>query len=142
MNPEHSQPESTETDADTSVSLEASFASLSVGRSWLQGWADDVGIGFGQRRDEMQMVLMELLTNAIEASASSAPVVCELMSDDKNLGLRVMNANPSGNPVEIRKMPEPYALRGRGLALAQEMSDHLEISAVGSQVDISAYFNR
>lgn len=129
-------------EAITTMTLAASFAALAESRSWLQAWADETGLGFGERRDEMQLVLNELLTNAIEASGTSDPVQCELVTDEKAFVLRVMNQNPSGNPVEIRKMPDPYSLRGRGLALAQEMSDHLEINAVGPSVDIAAFFNR
>lgn len=124
------------------MTLAASFASLAESRSWLQSWADETGLGSGQCRDDMQLVLVELLTNAIEASDTSDHVQCELVTDDKNFVLRVINQNPNGHPVEIRKMPDPYSLRGRGLALAQEMADHLEINTVGQMVDISAFFNR
>lgn len=124
------------------MTIAASFASLAESRMWLQDWADETGLGFGERRDDMQLVLVELLTNAIEASDTTDNVHCELVTDDKSFVLRVVNQNPGGHPVEIRKMPDPYSLRGRGLALAQEMSDHLEINAVGSTVDIAAFFNR
>ncbi len=132
----------TDDEVVTSMTLGASFSALSQSRSWLQSWADETGLGFGEQRDEMQLVLTELLTNAIEASGETDPVQCELVTDEKAFVLRVINQNPNGNPVEIRKMPDPYSLRGRGLALAQEMSDHLEINAAGPCVDIAAFFNR
>ena len=85
-------------------------------------------------------MFVELLANAIEASRPTDAIVYSFISSETELVVRVENPNPFRQSVQLRSMPDPNAECGRGLALAQELADRVDIDWMGGQVSISAHF--
>lgn len=104
---------------------------------WLaKGWADRP-----DRHADVVLIFVELLTNAIVASPPNGTVRFSVRSTARGIAVRIVNQNTGLNPIEVQSMPEPDAVSGRGLALAQHYADLLEIHAAGAVVDISAHFH-
>ncbi len=118
----------------------ANMHQLRPGRDALRHWLSTLLGVSTTREDEMVLVFMELLANAIEACRPSDLVAYSFLADSKTLVVRVENPNPFEQSVELRKMPDPNAQSGRGLALAQHYADRVDIDWMGGSVSISAHF--
>ncbi len=120
--------------------IEANLQELSASRSDLTDWLESLGCVSSARAFEIALVFGELLTNAIEASNPSQTVDYRFHCDHAKIGVRVVNPNPGTSVVELQSMPDPLNESGRGLALAQEYADRLNLIELGSDVDIEALF--
>ncbi len=125
---------------DTVREVPATLRSLGDGRRELGSWLGQFpGLSAG-RCEEITLVFVELLANAVEASYPTDLVRYAFDRRGSELSLRVENDNPFGRSVELHSMPDPFAVEGRGLALAQQLADRVEINALGSSVIVSAHF--
>ena len=115
-------------------------AELADARSALDAWLEAHCVDWSARRDDIRLVFVELLTNAIDASSADGSVTFTFTDRGQEVVLRFQNKNDSLTPVELRSMPDPLVTEGRGLALAQVFADRLDIHALGEYVDITAHF--
>lgn len=120
----------------------ARLDTLGESRSRLTKWLSRIGPVDEERCDCMRLVLVELLANAIEASSTESVVTYEFTLANGEMAMRVANLNMTGSPIELRSMPRATATDGRGLALAQEYAERVDITAAGDSVDITAFFRR
>lgn len=118
----------------------ASLNELVAGRVALKRWLGDRKSEWPPPTDSMMLVFTELLTNAIEASGPDGTVSYAFQDNGCEIALRFVNTNPKSGAVELRSMPDAMATSGRGLALAQQFSDRLDINSLGAVVDIAAHF--
>ncbi len=122
--------------------MPATLGELGPARACLVEWLTALGDVSSVRGNDVMLVFVELLANAIEASRSSDAVAYSFSSTPTELVVRVENPNPFGQSVEVHTMPDPTAEGGRGLALAQQLSDRVDIDRMGGLVSISAHFRR
>ena len=111
-------------------------------RETVRQWLDQRGHIDAVRLHDIVLVFTELLANAIEAAPQSPTVEYRLELGSNSVTVRVLNHNDAQTPIDFRTMPGPFALEGRGLALAMHYADHLEIHSAGDLVDITAEFHR
>lgn len=111
-----------------SLELDAQLESVPRARHELARWMNWSGVP-AQIRDEMSLVVTELVTNAIEASpGSSAKVsVWSCLSPDDVI-LRVIDEGPGFDlPVGNLTVPQPATDRGRGLPIVRALMDHIAV---------------
>ncbi len=125
---------------DTVREVQATLGCLREGRRELRSWLGQFPGLSPSRCEEITLVFVELLTNAVEASYPTDTVRYAFDRRGRELSLRFENENPFGRSVELRSMPDPFAVEGRGLALAQQLADRVDIQAMGESVVISAHF--
>ena len=107
----------------------ATVAALPAVRRAVTQWVDPLGLD----EDEvgaLQVVVSELVANAVEASRPDDLVSVRLI--DRIDVVVVEVANPSGRskPVPIPPMADPLASRGRGLAIVRSLSTGLVLAEV------------
>lgn len=120
--------------------ISADLAELGPSRNRLSDWlAGRIGAEHEQIMD-ITLVFSELLTNAIEGSPRGDEVSYSYSDDAELITIRIVNQNVGEVPVMRESMPEPEALAGRGLVLAQELADRVVLSIAGRQVEVTAQF--
>jgi anti-sigma regulatory factor (Ser/Thr protein kinase) len=76
----------------------------------------------GLECDVAILLVSELVTNALEATPEGGRVAIRFRLTDSVLRVDVIDGAP-GRPA-TEGMPDPKSIRGRGLALVQELADH------------------
>ena len=121
--------------------ITADLAELGPSRNRLSYWlAGRIGPDHEQIMD-ITLVFSELLTNAIEGSPRGEEVSYSYIDDADSITIRIVNQNLGEVPVMGDSMPEPEALAGRGLVLAQQLADQVIFSVAGRQVEVTAQFS-
>jgi anti-sigma regulatory factor (Ser/Thr protein kinase) len=90
--------------------------------SWLGGLTlddDDAGT--------VQVVVSELVANAVEASHEGEEIHVHLARRDGAVTVEVVNPSQRTAPVPIPAMADPMATRGRGLAIVGSLADQLSL---------------
>jgi anti-sigma regulatory factor (Ser/Thr protein kinase) len=105
-----------------SIELAPEAGQLEHVRRLVADWARAVNAD----RDALSLIATELVTNALAATPPTEPVVVWLDHDDAEAQLSVVDGgrgirSPSFDP------PPPTSVRGRGLAIVDQLADRLEI---------------
>lgn len=87
--------------------------------------------------DRWPLIATELVTNAIEAmqlagESNTMTIRVEMQAHDDHVELVVTNPGPPMRAVDD-VMPNETSRRGRGLAMVQRLTDHLEVSHDGGR---------
>ena len=91
-----------------------------------------------QRGADVAIVVCELLTNSIEHGVG--PTEVTTWTDDGYLVFQVVNGGYLANPLAGRARPKPAQIRGRGLWIAHELTDLLQLRSNGSATIARASF--
>jgi anti-sigma regulatory factor (Ser/Thr protein kinase) len=75
--------------------------------------------------EDLILVINELTTNAIEASALGSDITVEVRIDGSHITVAVDNVGPPFTLPPKVELPDSARLRGRGLALTSRIVDHL-----------------
>ncbi len=75
----------------------------------------------------VQVVVSELVANAVEASRPGDEVDVHLVVHDGRLTVVVRNPSRRNQPVPIPAMADPLSPRGRGLAIVGSLAEHLDM---------------
>jgi anti-sigma regulatory factor (Ser/Thr protein kinase) len=110
----------------------ADEASLPALRQSVVGWLEPRRLG-EQDLSSVQVVVSELVMNAIEASRPGDEVAVRLACADHTLTVEVRNPSCRREPVPIPAMADPLAPRGRGLAIVGSLTDELSLREVDGQ---------
>lgn len=87
---------------------------------------------------DAQLVLSELISNAVDASPGEPYRVAASIQDD-HVSLEVTNSSAADLPSRQEWGPDDVlALRGRGLAIVHTLSDTVEVMTTGAEVTIVA----
>jgi anti-sigma regulatory factor (Ser/Thr protein kinase) len=78
----------------------------------------------------VQVVVSELVANAVEASVDGEKVSVRLTAAPDAVSVEVANRSGRTRPVPIPPMAEPLAPRGRGLAIVRSLSHDLALVEV------------
>ncbi len=127
---------------DVTATIPASLDQLSPARRHLQAWLAGLDLVPTEQCEAAALVFVELLTNGIDAAGAGSEIHYSFHAAPDELVLQVINGNPSGGAVQLRSMPDALATSGRGLALAQEFADRLDIHSAGAFVHVDAVFSR
>ncbi|SEM83281.1 ATP-binding protein [Streptacidiphilus jiangxiensis] len=85
----------------------------------------------------VQLLMTELLTNALDACGSDAPVVVVLHASTTYIDLDVHDPDSSSLPAADTGMPDEWAVSGRGLPLVEALSTppvRAEVTSLGKQI--------
>jgi anti-sigma regulatory factor (Ser/Thr protein kinase) len=96
--------------------LPALPASARTARRWVEGRLGDLGLA--RLEDLVLLLTSEVVTNAVTHAGTSAVLSLEKSGP----GVRVEVHDGSSEP-PVRREPSPDALRGRGVALLDDLSD-------------------
>lgn len=90
--------------------------------------------------ERIELVLSELLTNAVSASPRDAMITADVSYDDGHAVIRVHNfSGPQNPPVPAPPSNvDPASPRGRGLLIADELTTTLHIDERGPHVTVTA----
>jgi anti-sigma regulatory factor (Ser/Thr protein kinase) len=108
------------------LTLAADVESLPALRRSVAGWLKPRGLGESDL-SSVQVVLSELVANAIEASQAGDEVGVRLACAGPTLTVEVRNRSRRQEPVPIPTMADPLAPRGRGLAIVGSLTDQLSL---------------
>ena len=86
----------------------------------------------------VQVVLSELVANAVEASRPGEKVDVHLTLHDRRLTVEVRNPSRRREPVPIPAMADPLSPRGRGLAIVGSLAEHLALAEVDGRTVATA----
>ncbi|RKE03002.1 ATP-binding protein [Streptomyces sp. TLI_171] len=84
-----------------------------------------------------QLLMTELLTNALEACGPHAPVVAVVRVGEASISLAVHDPDVSHSLLAATPMPGPWAVSGRGLPLVEALGAgpvDVKVTALGKQV--------
>jgi anti-sigma regulatory factor (Ser/Thr protein kinase) len=120
--------------------IEPDMDQLALLRQELGRWLADRGAG-GSAVADVVLVATELSTNAIDANPA-ARVDVAAAADDDQVVLTVTNAASRPFRLDGPVAPaEPTGRRGRGLYLAQELSDGLTVEHADGRTTATATFD-
>jgi anti-sigma regulatory factor (Ser/Thr protein kinase) len=91
-------------------------------------------------RGRIELVLSELLTNAVAASPRNTVVVLDVSFDGTRAVISVQNTSASENP-PVPAPPsavDPTSPRGRGLMIADTLATAFDVDERGSRVTVTA----
>ncbi len=77
--------------------------------------------------NSIQVVLSELVANAVEASGPAEQVDVHLAVQHGAMSVEVRNPSRRTRPVTIPTMADPLSPRGRGLAIVGSLTDELSL---------------
>jgi anti-sigma regulatory factor (Ser/Thr protein kinase) len=75
----------------------------------------------------VQVVVSELVANAVEASHEGEEIGVRLARRDGAVSVEVLNPSQRSAPVPIPAMADPMATRGRGLAIVGSLAEQLSL---------------
>lgn len=92
------------------------------------------------QRLRIELVLSELLTNAVAAAPRDSVVTADVSFDDGRAVIRVHNiSGPENPPVpDPPSTVDPASPRGRGLLIADKLTTALDIDERGADVTVTA----
>lgn len=106
-----------------SISLAANPEAARRARVWLAEMGPPLT---GQKLEEVQLVVSELVTNCLRHAGLAADDVIEVVRrlvPGEHLRIEVVDRGPGFAPPESFAMPEASEPRGRGLALVDRLAD-------------------
>lgn len=91
-------------------------------------------------RERIELVLSELLTNAVRAAPLDSVVTADVSYEDGRAVIKVHNiSGPQHPPVpDPPSTVDPSAPRGRGLLIANRLTSELDIDERGTYVTVTA----
>lgn len=126
------------TDSELRFSLDAAMAEIPIARSRFSLWLADQGVG-AEDSDELQVILSELLANAVAATPNGGPVELRAERTGGRLWLEVVNRADRTfrfPPMPVRPA-DPLGPRGRGLVIAEAFSDQLSGDTVDGRTHVT-----
>ena len=114
---------------DFDVAVTAEVEALPELRRSLAAWLAPRGLDEGDL-GSLQVVMSELVANAIEASAPGELVEVRVRMLRSALSVEVRNRSHRDHPVAIPSMADPLAPRGRGLAIVGSLTDDLSLREI------------
>jgi anti-sigma regulatory factor (Ser/Thr protein kinase) len=91
-------------------------------------------------RDELALVITELVTNAVEASPGPNAVVevVATLEDGPEVVLSVSDAGAGFQMVTMPNLPPHATIRGRGLPIVNALMDHIGIEREHGRTQVTA----
>jgi anti-sigma regulatory factor (Ser/Thr protein kinase) len=114
---------------DFDVAVVAEVESLPELRRSLARWLAPQGLSEGDL-GSVQVVMSELVANAIEASDPRDPVEVRVRMLRNSISVEVRNRSHRDHPVPIPSMADPLAPRGRGLAIVGTLTKDLSLREI------------
>jgi anti-sigma regulatory factor (Ser/Thr protein kinase) len=108
-------------------SVAASVESLPAVRSSVARWLAPIELSDADL-GAVQVVVSELLANAVEATPADQKVSVRLTDQAGSVEVEVVNPSARTAAVPIPPMADPLAPRGRGLAIVRSLSEQLSLS--------------
>lgn len=114
-------------------------ATLRSARQDVLAWLSARGAG-DDARQRAALIVSELATNALEASPGRTYRIQVALVDDDMATISVRNPAANGLPPDRDhwKLAEPSALRGRGLAIVDSLSEEVTIDSDSGDVIVTA----
>lgn len=75
--------------------------------------------------DDVVLTASELVTNAVESARAGTQVTLEVTVEPEVVVITIENEGPAFHLVAPPSLPGPHAVRGRGLAIAAILTEHL-----------------
>jgi anti-sigma regulatory factor (Ser/Thr protein kinase) len=90
-------------------------------------------------REDVRIVASELLTNAVEHGTGQVAPSVELRSDGRTFSFTVTNELDDAGPPPPQEwhVPEPLALRGRGLGIVASLAPRVAVERSGRELSIT-----
>lgn len=124
----HGSPEACDTDAAPTLDLEipADLRDLPAARVAMRAWLDEHQV-VADDASELEVVVSELISNAVEASAADGSIrISARLDDEDSIVLSVANDAGSSVPIESRwDLDDPLRGGGRGLVIVRAFVDDI-----------------
>jgi anti-sigma regulatory factor (Ser/Thr protein kinase) len=124
--------------ARTVTAQAATAEDLAVVRQYVVDICRTAGLD-PHRSAQFSVATNEITTNAIEHGGGSADIV--IMVDDAQINIEVQDRGP-GIAGTATDRPEPAAVSGRGLWLADQLCDGMRISSTSQGTTVRLTMNR
>ncbi|MGY6501533.1 MAG: ATP-binding protein [Acidimicrobiales bacterium] len=116
----------------------ATIDAVPVARHSLGRWLSEMEID-RTVRDELALVVTELVTNAVEASPGPQhEVVLRATCDDDGIHLLIVDEGTGFEMDESPASPEPTAIRGRGIPIVRALMDVVSVERRDERTVVSA----
>lgn len=116
----------------------ATIAAVPVARHSLGRWLAELDVD-RTVRDELALVVTELVTNAVEASPGPHhEVVLRASCDDDGIHLSIVDEGDGFDLADSPATPEPTAIRGRGLPIVKALMDHVTVERQDRRTVVNA----
>lgn len=122
--------------AATSIVLEAAAAQVAHARRFVRRSVEDAEPAVV---DDLQLIVSELFTNAIEHGAADAVEIVVAERDDQ-VSVTVDSRGPTPNvgPATDWTVADPTALNGRGLGIVRQLASELVVERDGEAFVVTA----
>jgi serine/threonine-protein kinase RsbW len=124
-------------DRDPLVSRSFVGADIPSVRTLVSGLADQAGLG-QTRREDFVLAVDEILSNAVRHGGGAGHL--ELWLADGTIWFRVSDDGPGMAVRPVAQSPTPTQIGGRGLWIAERLSDELRISSGPDGTTVSGAF--
>lgn len=109
--------------------VEARVEVLPRVRRAVTGWLEPLGLT-DTDVGSVQVVVSELVANAVEATRPDDEISVGLAEQDRLVSVEVVNPSHRDSPVPIPAMADPFAARGRGLAIVDALAEEMTLAEV------------
>jgi len=127
----------TTTDEVVRFTIEPSPTRVVTARRRLRALLVDAGLDDGCVADVV-LASSELITNAVESARPGSDVHVEVTFADAGVTVTVENEGPAFHLPIPPALPDPSAVRGRGLAITSMLAEHVRTEHVGGRNRVSA----
>ncbi|TDT18680.1 anti-sigma regulatory factor (Ser/Thr protein kinase) [Ilumatobacter fluminis] len=122
--------------AATSITLEAAASQVAHARRFVRRSVEDVDPAVV---DDLQLIVSELFTNAVEHGASdTVEVVVAQRPDRVSVTVDSRGPTPGVGPATDWQVADADALNGRGLGIVRELADDLVVERDGEEFIVTA----
>lgn len=121
----------------SSFELEPVPAAVRLGRSAVQADATLADLPSNTRQD-VTLIISELVSNAVAASTGSAPVRVEISRDTAQVVITVHNEGTMTVPDDVFVLPPAEDPQGRGLGIVSLLSRSVDVSNVDGITTVRA----
>ena len=122
--------------AATSITLEASATHVAHARRFVRRAVDDIDQSVV---DDLQLIVSELFTNAIEHGSSDAVEVAVTQRPDHvSVAIDSSGPTPGVGPATEWRVADAEALSGRGLGIVRHLADDLVVERDGDEFKVTA----
>lgn len=122
--------------AATAITLEAAASQVAHARRFVRRTVEDVDPAVV---DDLQLIVSELFTNAVEHGASdTVEVVVAQRPDRVSVTVDSRGPTPGVGPATDWQVADADALNGRGLGIVRELADDLVVERDGEEFIVTA----